>query len=41
MRSAITGVIIGILPGTGATTATVIAYSNEVRLSKDPDKFGK
>lgn len=39
-RSAIIGTAIGILPGVGATTAAFIGYSEAVRWSKHPEKFG-
>lgn len=40
LRGSIIGTWIGILPGVGATTAAIIGYSTEVRLSKHPEKFG-
>jgi len=40
VRSAIIGTAIGILPGVGATTAAFIGYSEAVRWSKHPEKFG-
>ncbi len=40
VRSVIIGTIIGILPGTGGTTASVIAYNEAVRWSDHPEKFG-
>ena len=40
MRSAVLGTAIGILPGVGATTAAFIGYSEAVRWSKHPEKFG-
>lgn len=40
-RSSAIGVLIGILPGVGASTAAMIAYSETVRWSKTPEKFGK
>lgn len=40
-RSSIIGTFIGILPGVGATTASIVAYSEEVRWSKNPEEFGK
>ncbi len=40
LRGAILGVIIGILPGVGATTAAILGYNQEVRVSKNPEKFG-
>lgn len=41
LRSSALGVGIGILPGIGPTTAAILAYSEEVRWSKTPEKFGK
>ena len=35
------GVVIGALPGVGATTASFVAYSEAKRWSKDQDSFGK
>ncbi|WP_028309269.1 tripartite tricarboxylate transporter permease [Desulfitibacter alkalitolerans] len=40
-RSSLLGTIIGILPGIGATTASMVSYSEAVRWAKDKDKFGK
>lgn len=40
LRSSIIGTFIGILPGVGATTASFIGYSEAVRWSKTPEKFG-
>jgi len=40
IRSAVLGTAIGILPGVGATTAAFIGYSEAVRWSKHPEKFG-
>ncbi|HLR68276.1 MAG TPA: tripartite tricarboxylate transporter permease [Virgibacillus sp.] len=40
-RSSLIGTFIGILPGVGATTASIVAYSEEVRWSKEPERFGK
>lgn len=39
-RSSIIGTLIGTLPGVGATTASFISYSEAVRWSKNPEKFG-
>jgi putative tricarboxylic transport membrane protein len=39
--SSILGVVIGALPGVGATTAAFVAYSETKRWSKDSDTFGK
>jgi putative tricarboxylic transport membrane protein len=40
LRSAVIGTMIGILPGVGATTAAFVGYSEAVRWSKQPEKFG-
>jgi putative tricarboxylic transport membrane protein len=40
LKSAILGTWIGILPGTGATLASFMGYSEAVRSSKHPEKFG-
>ena len=39
-RSFLIGVIIGVLPGIGATTAAFVSYSEEVRWSKNPSLYG-
>lgn len=39
-RSSLLGTFIGILPGVGATTASILSYSEAVRWSKTPEKFG-
>lgn len=39
-RSSLIGTFIGILPGIGATTAALVSYSEAVRWSKQPEKFG-
>ncbi|GGG85217.1 hypothetical protein GCM10011415_39260 [Salipiger pallidus] len=41
LRSSILGTAIGILPGIGASTAAMVAYSETVRWSKDRSRFGK
>jgi len=41
LRSTPIGFLVGVLPGAGATIATMVAYSTEKRLDKDPDSFGK
>lgn len=41
LRSSAIGSFIGALPAVGATTAGVIGYSEAVRWSKNPEKFGK
>jgi putative tricarboxylic transport membrane protein len=40
LRSSLIGTFIGILPGVGATTAAFVSYSEAVRWSKNPEKFG-
>jgi putative tricarboxylic transport membrane protein len=40
LRSAILGTLVGILPGVGATTASFFGYSEAVRWSKEPRKYG-
>lgn len=41
IRSTIIGVIIGVLPGVGATTAAILSYNAELRINPEPDEFGK
>lgn len=41
LRSSLIGLFIGILPGAGATTAGIVSYSAETKLSKNPEQFGK
>ncbi|WP_252912362.1 tripartite tricarboxylate transporter permease [Aliihoeflea aestuarii] len=40
LRSSFIGTVIGVLPGVGATTAAFISYSEAVRWSRNPKKFG-
>lgn len=40
-RSALIGVIIGVLPGVGATTAAILSYNAEQRINNHPEEFGK
>jgi putative tricarboxylic transport membrane protein len=40
LRSSTIGTAVGALPGVGATTAAFISYSEAVRWSKTPEKFG-
>jgi len=40
LRSSISGVLIGMLPGAGGATSNVITYSQAVQTSKHPEKFG-
>lgn len=39
-RSSILGTMVGILPGAGATIASFLAYTTEVKLSKTPEIYG-
>ena len=41
LRSSVLGLMVGILPGAGATTAAILGYSTEVRMSSKPEEFGK
>lgn len=41
MRSTAIGYIIGVIPGAGATIASIAAYGLQRRLSKTPEQFGK
>lgn len=41
IRSGIIGTIVGILPGAGATIASFLSYTTEVKTSKTPEKYGK
>jgi putative tricarboxylic transport membrane protein len=41
LRSSAIGVLIGALPGAGATVGSVVSYNEAKRYSRDPDKFGK
>lgn len=40
VRGSFTGFLIGVLPATGATIASFVAYIMEKKLSKHPEKFG-
>lgn len=40
-RTGILGTIVGILPGAGATIASFLSYTTEVKMSKHPETFGK
>jgi len=40
LRSAVLGTFIGTLPGVGSTTASFLGYSEAMRWSKEPEKFG-
>lgn len=39
--SSLIGFVVGILPGVGATTATIMSYAAAKKYSKDSDQFGK
>lgn len=41
MKSSVIGVLIGILPGGGASMASFIAYAEAKRTAKHPEKFGQ
>ncbi len=40
LRSSLIGIWIGILPGVGATVASIVAYSTAKSVSKTPEEFG-
>lgn len=40
-RGSLIGFIAGVLPGSGATIGSILGYSIEKKLAKDPEKFGK
>jgi len=41
VRGSFLGFVVGVLPGAGATVASLMSYSVEKSLSKTPEKFGK
>ncbi|QOG07244.1 tripartite tricarboxylate transporter permease [Aureimonas sp. OT7] len=41
VRSTLIGYILGVIPGAGATIASLTAYSVQRRISKSPETFGK
>jgi putative tricarboxylic transport membrane protein len=41
LRGSFIGFLVGVLPGTGATMASFIAYIVEKKVSKHPEEFGK
>jgi putative tricarboxylic transport membrane protein len=41
LRGTVIGYFIGVLPGTGATIASFVAYAIEKKVSKTPERFGK
>ncbi|TQM13300.1 tripartite tricarboxylate transporter permease [Pseudonocardia kunmingensis] len=40
VRSSVTGVVVGAVPGAGATIAGVVSYGQQTRLSKHPERMG-
>ncbi len=40
LRSSVIGFVVGVIPGAGATIASLMTYSVEKALSKTPEKFG-
>jgi putative tricarboxylic transport membrane protein len=40
LRSAIIGIIIGIIPGAGSTPANIVSYGQAKQWSQEPEKFG-
>ena len=40
LRSGLLGTFVGILPGAGSTIASFLSYGAEVKISKNPEKFG-
>lgn len=40
-RNSVLGFVVGVIPGAGATIASLMAYSTERSLSKHPERFGK
>lgn len=41
IRSAVVGLVVGIMPGIGISISNFVAYLMEKRLSKDPESYGK
>jgi putative tricarboxylic transport membrane protein len=41
LRGSLIGFVVGVLPGTGATIASFVAYIVEKKVSKHPEEFGK
>jgi putative tricarboxylic transport membrane protein len=40
LQGSVTGFFVGVLPGIGATAATMMAYATSKRMSKTPEKYG-
>jgi putative tricarboxylic transport membrane protein len=41
LRGSVLGFVIGVIPGAGATIASLLSYTAEKSVSKTPEKFGK
>jgi len=41
LKSSIIGTVVGVIPAAGGSIASLISYSEAVRSSKNPEKFGK
>ncbi|WP_261835717.1 tripartite tricarboxylate transporter permease [Vibrio ishigakensis] len=41
IRGSVIGFVAGVLPGSGATIGSILAYSVEKKVAKDPESFGK
>jgi len=41
VRGTLSGFVVGMLPGAGATAASMISYTIEKRAARDPDRFGR
>ena len=41
LKSSVIGIVIGVIPGTGGSIASFIAYDEAKRSSKEPEKYGK
>ncbi|MBS9898977.1 tripartite tricarboxylate transporter permease [Vibrio alginolyticus] len=41
LRGSVIGFVAGVLPGSGATIGSILAYSVEKKVAKEPEKFGK
>lgn len=41
IRSSVTGVIIGAIPGAGGTIASIVSYGQQKRFSRHPERLGK
>lgn len=41
LRGSVIGTVVGAVPGAGATIASIVAWNEERRFSKEPEEFGK